>query len=508
MIAADSGQTDASIERSVRGTDRTGRLLQSGTAQVPNHLSTPTAPLQWCPAQLSFTQARACGIITASSLPAAGFAMTQWYIAQNGTPEGPYSAAQLIERAQLRQLPPSAMFWREGLAAWISLEQAWPDLSGGRLALAAAPPPPPTPKAQAVAAPSAPERGGVMSFADRIADLARVERLEGFSLSELMSATFKKQGAQAIERHFSDGLLETTPKLKDVETGWPKPWMFVRLLLMSVLLFGGTVFLFKSSGNVLLLPSIIMLGSFAAPLATVVFFFELNSPRNVSLYLLIRLAVLGGVVSIGLSLFLFYLTSTLSWVGPPLAGLVEEIGKLVTVFVVCLHLEAKRYPYLLNGMLFGAAVGAGFAAFESMGYALIFFLQADGNFDVMMEIIMTRGVLAPFSHVVWTALAAGALWRVKLDQSLRIDMLWHQRVLRMLLVVMPLHAIWNLGVIPSPYLVKHLVLGLISWIVVFSLLQTGLKQIKAAQMAQAEGTEEISGATMVFKRAGVIGGAK
>lgn len=427
--------------------------------------------------------------------------MSQWYLAQNGAPDGPHAAATLVERVQAGRLAADSLVWREGLAGWVPLQQVWAELGGVQPA-APQPPVPPVP----AGGPGAPAgRGTVMSFADRIADLARVERLEGFSLGELMSATFKKQGAQAIERHFSDGLLETTPKLRDVETGWPKPWMFVRLLLMSVLLFGGTVFLYKSTDNVLLLPSIIMLGSFAAPLATVVFFFELNSPRNVSLYLLVRLIVLGGVVSIGLSLFLFYLTSSLSWVGPPLAGLVEEIGKLVTVFVVCLHLEARRYPYLLNGMLFGAAVGAGFAAFESMGYALVFFLQTEGNFDVMMEIIMTRGVLAPFSHVVWTALAAGALWRVKLDQTLRVDMLWHQRVLRMLLVVMPLHAIWNLGLIPSPYLLKHLILGVISWLVVFSLLQTGLKQIKAAQMAEAEGEAQISGSTVVIRRAGAVG---
>lgn len=456
---------------------------------------------------LAGVQEVAIGGIIATSSPL--FApMHAWYITRDGKPDGPYAAAVLIEQVRAGTLPVDTLYWREGLPAWLSLAQAWPEIGGG-LPLPQPPTAPPAPPMQNVpavaAAPSAP-RGPQPSFADRIADLARVERLEGFSLGELMSATFKKQGPAAMERHFSDGLTETTPRLSEVETGWPKPWMFVRLLMLSVLLFVGVVFLFRTFENVLLLPSIIMLGSFAAPLATVVFFFELNSPRNVSLYLVIRLITIGGVVSIAFSLLLFKLTESLSWVGPPLAGVVEEIGKLVTVFVVTMNLDPKRYPYLLNGMLFGAAVGAGFAAFESMGYALVFFLQAEGNFDVMMEIIVTRGVLAPFSHVVWTALAAGALWRVKLDQPARLDMLWHSRVLRMLLVVMPLHAIWNLGLIPSPFLVKHLTLGVLSWIVVFSLLQTGLKQIKAAQMAEAEGQQQmISGATMVLKRAGSIG---
>ena len=70
-------------------------------------------------------------------------------------------------------------------------------------------------------------------------------------------------------------------------------------------------------------------------------------------------------------------------------------------------------------MLFGAAIGAGFACFESAGYAFHYLLTApeslfsDQRFNVpaATEVIVVRGLLAPFGHVVWTALAAGALWR-------------------------------------------------------------------------------------------------
>jgi RsiW-degrading membrane proteinase PrsW (M82 family) len=426
-----------------------------------------------------------------------GINMTQWFIAYDGTTHGPFAPADVLQRIRSGQLPPGAVFWRAGLAGWIGHQEALPELGAG----AALPPSLPMPPS----APSAASRLTSKSFTDHIADLARVERLEGFSLSELLSATFKKQDPDAIERHFSTGLPENTPRLAEIETGWPKPWMFVRLLILSVLLFGGSVFLARTFGNPLLIPTIIVLGSLAAPLATVVFFYELNSPRNVSLYLVIRTLMIGGLVSIGFSLLLFEVTAGLSWVGPPLAGLVEEIGKLITVFVIAKGLDAKRYPYILNGLLFGACVGAGFAIFETMGYALSFLIETNGNFNAMMEIIIARGLLAPFAHVIWTALAAGALWRVKLDQPLTPDMLVHPRVLRMLAVVMPLHALWNLGLIDLPYFAKHLALGVIAWVIAFSLLQTGLKQIKAAQLAEAEGQAQLSGATAVFSRAGLIG---
>jgi RsiW-degrading membrane proteinase PrsW (M82 family) len=174
------------------------------------------------------------------------------------------------------------------------------------------------------------------------------------------------------------------------------------------------------------------------------------------------------------------------------------------VFVIARGLDAGRYP-ILNGLLFGACVGAGFAIFETMGYALTYLIETNGDFGAKMQIIIALGQLAPFAHDDWTALAAGALWRVKLDQPLRTDMLFHPRVLRMLAVVMPLHALWNLGLIDLPYFAKHLALGVIAWVIAFSLLQTGLKQIKAAQMAEAEGQAQLSGATAVFSRAGLIG---
>ena len=49
------------------------------------------------------------------------------------------------------------------------------------------------------------------------------------------------------------------------------------------------------------------------------------------------------------------------------AGIVEEVAKLLTVVVI---MRNVRYKYILNGILFGATVGAGFAAFETAGYAL------------------------------------------------------------------------------------------------------------------------------------------
>lgn len=440
--------------------------------------------------------------------------MSEWYIAHEGQPLGPYTAQQMLQFAAEGRVTADKMIWKNGLPNWLTLAQAWPMLGGG------GPPPAPAPgmappggaPGQAQADPG----WGLQGFADRVADLAGVERLEGFSIRDLLSASFKKYSQAEMEEHVAFGIPEKTPKLSEIEPGWPKPWMFVRMLAGISLVFIGFYVMLKYSSNPKLLPGLIVVGSFAVPIATLIFFYEMNSPRNISLYLVLRNVMIGGLVSIAFSLFLFENTAWLGWMGAPLAGLVEETGKITTVFVLAMRLDPKRYPYILNGMLFGAAVGAGFAAFESAGYAFeimfspLFREGAQGGIDLGSGTfnIVLRGALAPFGHIVWTALASGALWRVKLDQQLTPAMVFAPRTLKMLGTVMCLHMAWNTSWLATilPFFTHNLILGFIAWVLAFSMMQTGLKQIKAAQQSLAsEGAPALSGATMVLKRAGPIG---
>jgi len=105
------------------------------------------------------------------------------------------------------------------------------------------------------------------------------------------------------------------------------------------------------------------------------------------------------------------------WLGASVAGLAEEPGKLLVLAFV---INKRKYGYILNGLLLGAAVGAGFAAFESAGYALR--VALDEGTDAMREVIFTRGLLSPFAHIVWTGMAGSALWRVKGTQPFRLEM--------------------------------------------------------------------------------------
>ena len=82
------------------------------------------------------------------------------------------------------------------------------------------------------------------SIREKIPDLASTDKLEGFSLKELFQETFTKRGPEAVEEYLSVGSPRTTPPLEMVDTNWPKPWMFFRVLAGLVLAYAAIYALF------------------------------------------------------------------------------------------------------------------------------------------------------------------------------------------------------------------------------------------------------------------------
>lgn len=314
-----------------------------------------------------------------------------------------------------------------------------------------------------------------------VVDFARVEKLEAFNFKEMFSEVFRKHSDRDVENYLIVGTETTTPTLEEVDTAWPKPWLFFRAFLGALLVFVIFVQAWNEFQNPNLIPGLILVGSFVVPLATLILFFELNVRKNVSLYQVLKLVFFGGILSIFFSLFLFQFVNVLnlSWLGASVAGLVEEPGKLLALALVP---HKRRYNYILNGLLFGAAIGTGFAAFESAGYALRVGIAAN-DASAMINIIILRGLLSPFSHIAWTGMCAAALWRVKEEQQFRWDMLKDERFWRIFAIAVVLHMIWN-SPIEIALFGKYVILGFIAWLIILSLVQAGLKQIRAEKLAR------------------------
>ncbi len=259
--------------------------------------------------------------------------------------------------------------------------------------------------------------------------------------------------------------------------------MFVRVLVMSLILYVGFLWVYDQFENIRLLPGLIMTGSVAVPFALLIFFFEANVPRNISLYQVIKLVALGGLVSIIISLFFFQWTGLDSWMGAAAAGIVEESGKALTLLLV---VTRPRYRWTLNGLLLGAAIGTGFAVFESAGYALDFGLQ-DNSIQTIRDIILQRGLLSILGgHTLWTGLVGAALWRVRGNRKFSPGMFFDARFLRVFGLCVVMHMIWN-APFDLPAYLKNIGLGVLVWFLIIEMLNAGLKEVKVAQIEEATG---------------------
>jgi protease PrsW len=337
----------------------------------------------------------------------------------------------------------------------------------------------------------------------RIQSMASTESLEGFSLKDMFSQVFKRHGADAVEDYILVGTTKTTPPIELVETGWPKPWLFFRLLAVMVGAYMVLTFMFMQTGNANCVPGMMFLGAFAVPLATLTLFFELDTPRNVSIHVVGKLFLMGAVVSLGVALLGYALP--IFDISEMEAGVVEEVAKLLTVVIL---MRAVRYKYILNGILFGATVGAGFAAFETAGYALneallpgliqgliqggstsaqVMTAATHQGVVAMLGILRLRGIEAPLGHVAWTALSAGAFWRVKQDKPFSPAMLFDKRFLKAFAIPVLMHATWD-APWQLPFSGNQILTGLITWYVVFMLVQQGLRQVQEEQKVQLQAT--------------------
>lgn len=301
-------------------------------------------------------------------------------------------------------------------------------------------------------------------------------------LPDLVSDVFKKHTRHEQDEIFICGTKLTTPPESEIASTWPKPWLYSRVLLLLGTTFLLLVAIWEAFANMNTIPGTIFIGALAVPFATLIFFFEVNAPRNISLTEVIEVFFIGGVLSIFASLLLFKFdpSTELDYFGAICTGIIEEVGKFLVVLLFC---RSAKIKYILNGLLIGAAVGAGFAAFETAGYAFRFLWNSQ-SWDTMMEVILLRAFLAIGGHVIWAAISGAAYIAVKGDQAFRWSLLQQPQFLKLFMVPVVLHSVWDmplpsLGSIPS----VQILMTVIGWIFVLLIIRKGLKQISSLSAA-------------------------
>jgi RsiW-degrading membrane proteinase PrsW (M82 family) len=251
-------------------------------------------------------------------------------------------------------------------------------------------------------------------------------------------------------------------------------WLHV--LWVGFVLFLVTALVLLLTGNPNLFPTVILIGNFLIPVVFVVFLYDHQHLSSLSPEIITKSFIVGGVLGVlgasvleGLLLPLISGSGSdqgLSLTGGLGVGLIEEGCKILAVMFLA---RRMKHTEAIDGLLLGAAVGMGFAALESTGYAFTTFLVSKGHVGASLFTTVLRGLFAPFGHGVWTAILSAVLFRQSTPNRFRITGL----VLLTYLFVSLLHGLWD-GLPNTVYLIVppgipipliSLVIGLIGIVV-------------------------------------------
>ncbi len=242
---------------------------------------------------------------------------------------------------------------------------------------------------------------------------------------------------------------------------WRKHYWKV-LLIGLILLIAGEYML---SPNILGASALFFVIPIGAALAPVTFFiycwdsdYLSDMPRWIPWGAFISGAALGVTLAFILEVVFVHGDS----LGASLAvGFIEESCKALAVVF---FLRSRRLRSEIDGVILGAAAGAGFATLETMLYAVTAYVggfQAGGGVAAANQTLLLRGLLAIFGHVTWTAIVVGAIWRDRGQRSFRLTF----GVILAFAIAVLLHGLWD-GV----PIIGMLVAGLVGlWLIRFFL---------------------------------------
>ena len=327
------------------------------------------------------------------------------------------------------------------------------------------------------------------------------ENKRSISWADIFSDVWKKHRKDQRTALLTKGMGSHIPAPNRMLSDWQKPWLFARVLIAGLalsVLIGISCVIFPGYGMLLML---CLLPAFVVPLSVMLFYWEMNIPGNISIYEALLLSLLGGCLSLtvtGIMRTVFPGISEIAFLAGPLP---EELAKCL---IVTIFLCRKKYNYGLQGILIGGAVGVGFSAMESAGYALQIFdigiQNAMGTNIIirsMADILVRRGVLAIGGHVVWAALYGGALALIKGKGKMSPKCFANSLFWLTFSAAFLLHTAWNFsasylaGKLPDSLVaslvkfeagtvtqwVKYIVLIILAWLLLFYIMKKSIRQM-------------------------------
>lgn len=212
------------------------------------------------------------------------------------------------------------------------------------------------------------------------------------------------------------------------------------VLVLGVTLFLGLWAAVTGTGNLKLVPTLLLVGAVIVPLTFLAFVRGRRMPFSVRGGTLAITALASATLATGVAGTLedLLMPAMSSQLFDVVVAVIEETVKLVVPLIVVA--TSRRALRAGDGLLLGVASGAGFATSETMGFAFETLLGTRDDVAKAVGTLAARGLFAPVGHLAWTGLltaAAVAAWRSR----------WAPRAVGRLVVafvgVVALHAAWD-----------------------------------------------------------------
>ena len=265
------------------------------------------------------------------------------------------------------------------------------------------------------------------------------EAPESIHWTDLCQSPFHRHSQPERDVALQAGTLGNRPSEANMADSWTRPWLFWRVLWLGVLLTASCALLVFGCRAMLHLTTdvaekmLLILPPLVVPLALMLYFWELNVPKNISLWELMGFALMGTLLSLGFNMALHL---PLPY-GGFLGALREELSKLaacVLLLLYCVHVR-RKWIYGFTGLVIGAAVGSGFGAFETISYAL----SSD------FQTVLLRSLFAVAGHTMYTVSACAAL---TLGRKLSLKSVWSKSFCLSFLCAVLSHGLWNTTQVP------------------------------------------------------------
>lgn len=225
--------------------------------------------------------------------------------------------------------------------------------------------------------------------------------------------------------------------------GWQRPWFFWTVLKAGLILIAACfalVFgcqLLLNNTTQISVEMLFLIPPMVIPVVLMVFFWELNVPRNLTIWELLAFFLVGTLLSMGGNALMFALVGT---DGGSMAALREEPAKLlagVALLMYCRKIKGKQVCGL-TGLVIGAAVGSGFSAFETISYGL--------HYD--LKTVMIRVFFAVVGHTLYSCSYMAALAIHAPNGQITTRSFFNPDFLLTFGCSVACHAFWNASVVP------------------------------------------------------------